>query len=348
MQAGARIDINEKKRNPFDFVLWKASKEGEPAWESPWGPGRPGWHLECSAMARRYLGDTFDIHGGGLDLACLGLAQMDAAGNVNVSKFGPKLAGCGGFIDITQTAKKIVFAGTFTAGTTELAVEDGKLKIAQDGSLKKFVRNVEQITFSGKTAQQGDQQIYYVTERCVFRLTAEGVEMIEIAPGIDLEKDILSQMEFKPIIRNLRLMDGRIFKPAPMGLKDDLLSIPINERIIYDPETNIFYINFEGLAVKTRNDIEAIRSRVTEICSPLGKRVKTIVNYDNFSIVPELEDEYIKMVKFVVSKYYSDVTRYTTSAFLRMKLGDELKRRHLAPHIFESKEEAREALEKKG
>jgi len=187
-----------------------------------------------------------------------------------------------------------------------------------------------------------------VTERCVFRLTAEGVEMIEIAPGIDLEKDILSQMEFKPIIRNLRLMDGRIFKPAPMGLKDDLLSIPINERIIYDPETNIFYINFEGLAVKTRNDIEAIRSRVTEICSPLGKRVKTIVNYDNFSIVPELEDEYIKMVKFVVSKYYSDVTRYTTSAFLRMKLGDELKRRHLAPHIFESKEEAREALEKKG
>jgi len=298
------------------------------------------------------LGDMhsqFDFYdGGGLDLACLGLAQMDAAGNVNVSKFGPKLAGCGGFIDITQTAKKIVFAGTFTAGTAELAIEDGKLKIARDGSLKKFVRNVEQITFSGKTAQKGDQQIYYVTERCVFRLTAEGVEMIEIAPGIDLEKDILSQMEFKPIIRNLRLMDGRIFKPAPMGLKDDLLSIPINERIIYDPETNIFYINFEGLAVKTRNDIEAIRSRVTEICSPLGKRVKTIVNYDNFSIVPELEDEYIKMVKFVVSKYYSDVTRYTTSAFLRMKLGDELKRRHLAPHIFESKEEAREALEKKG
>ncbi len=290
----------------------------------------------------------FDFYdGGGLDLACLGLAQMDAAGNVNVSKFGPKLAGCGGFIDITQTAKKIVFAGTFTAGTAELAIEDGKLKIAQDGSLKKFVRNVEQITFSGKTAQQGDQQIYYVTERCVFRLTAEGVELIEIAPGIDLEKDILSQMEFKPIIRNLRLMDGRIFKPTPMGLKDDLLSIPINERLIYEPSTNIFYINFEGLAVKTKGDIEAIRSRVTEICAPLGKRVKTIVNYDNFSIVPELEDEYIKMVKFVVSKYYSDVTRYTTSAFLRMKLGDDLKKRHLAPHIFQSKEEAREALEKK-
>ena len=290
----------------------------------------------------------FDFYdGGGLDLACLGLAQMDQDGNVNVSKFGPKLAGCGGFIDITQNAKKIVFAGTFMAGAAELAIEDAKLKIVQEGGLRKIVQAVEQITFSGKTAQSGSQKILYVTERCVFELTREGIELIEIAPGVDLERDILAQMDFKPVMKNVRLMDERIFKSSPMGIKDDLLSIPIDERLTYDPATNIFYVNFEGLAVKARHDIDAIRSRVSEICAPLGKRVKTIVNYDNFSILPELEDEYIKMVKYVVSKYYSDVTRYTTSAFLRMKLGDELKRRHLAPHIFQSKEEARQALEKK-
>ncbi len=290
----------------------------------------------------------FDFYdGGGLDLACLGLAQMDSRGNVNVSKFGPKLAGCGGFIDISQNARKIVFAGTFNAGGTELAFEDGKLRIVKEGALQKILQDVEQITFSGQTAQKGTQKVLYVTERCVFELTKDGVELIEIAPGIDLEKDVLKQMAFKPIIRHLRLMDQRIFKAVPMGLKDDLLSIPISQRLSYDPATNIFYVNFEGLNVRSRDDIEEIRVRVGDICAPLGKRVKTIVNYDNFSILPELEDDYIKMVKFVVSKYYSDVTRYTTSAFLRMKLGDELKKRHLAPHIFQTKEEARRALEKK-
>ena len=165
--------------------------------------------------------------------------------------------------------------------------------------------------------------------------------------GLDMACLGLAQMEFRPIMKNVRLMDERIFKTMSMGLKDDLLSIPINDRLTYDPATNIFYVNFEGLAVRTPGDIEAIRRRVSEICAPLGKRVKTIVNYDNFSIVPELEDEYIRMVQYVVSTYYCDVTRYTTSAFLRMKLGDELKKRHLAPHIFQSKEEARQALDHK-
>lgn len=298
-------------------------------------------NLDC-LLDMPYQFDFYD--GGGLDLACLGMAQMDQHGNVNVSRFGPKIAGCGGFIDITQNSKKIVFAGTFTAGRTEVAVEDGILRIVKEGGLKKCLRDVEEVTFSGKTAQENKMHVFYVTERCVFALTPEGVELIEIAPGVDLEKDVLAYMDFRPIIKNLRLMDERIFRLPVMGLKEDLLTIPIAERMTYDPVSNILFNNFEGLSIRTKEDIEALRRRVEEICRPLGKRVKTIVNYDNFSIVPELEDDYISMVKYVVSEFYTDVTRYTTSAFLRMKLGDELKSRDLAPHIFQSKEEARQAL----
>lgn len=158
-----------------------------------------------------YQFDFYD--GGGLDVAFLGLAQCDSNGDINVSKFGPKIAGCGGFINISQNAKKVVFCGTFTAGGLKVQVKDGKINILTEGKSKKFIKEVEQITFSSKTANLNNQPVYYVTERAVFKLSKNGLELIEIAPGIDLEKDIINNMEFKPFISpELKLMDKKIFE----------------------------------------------------------------------------------------------------------------------------------------
>ncbi|MEG2347862.1 MAG: acyl CoA:acetate/3-ketoacid CoA transferase [Cetobacterium sp.] len=165
-----------------------------------------------------YQFDFYD--GGGLDVTFLGLAQCDSNGNINVSKFGPKIAGCGGFINISQNAKEVVFCGTFTAGGLELSIESGELKILKEGRLKKFIKEVEQITFSGNFAINNNKKVFYITERAVFELQKEGLTLIEIAKGINLEKDVLNQMEFKPkISKNLKFMDRRIFSNEIMGIE---------------------------------------------------------------------------------------------------------------------------------
>ena len=173
-------------------------------------------NAEC-VIDQSYQFDFYD--GGGLDVAFLGLAEMDGNGNVNVSKFGTKLPGCGGFINITQCAKKVVFCGTFTAGGLKEDFRDGKVEIVQEGRGHKLVEKVQQITFSGDYAREMGQKVYYITERAVFELTDQGVVLIEIAPGIDLEKDVLAQMDFKPIIGDVKLMDARLFNEEKMGLQ---------------------------------------------------------------------------------------------------------------------------------
>jgi len=290
-----------------------------------------------------YQFDFYD--GGGLDVTFLGLAQADAVGNLNVSKFGPKLAGAGGFINISQNAKKVVFVGTFNAGGFRMALARGALVIVSEGKTRKFVREVEHLTFNGPFAAERRQPVLYVTERCVFELTLEGLRLIEVAPGIDIERDILAQMDFAPIVSGTpRLMDARIFSDEPMGLRADLLAIPLEQRFTYDAQQQILFMNFEGHSVHSSAEIAKIRSIVEARLGPLGHKVYAVVNYNNFTIAPHLIEEYGAMVQALTKAYYSNVTRYTTNAFLRSKLGDALKKRQLAPHIFETALEARERI----
>ncbi|THB74239.1 MAG: acyl CoA:acetate/3-ketoacid CoA transferase [Gammaproteobacteria bacterium] len=166
-----------------------------------------------------YQFDFYD--GGGLCIAYLGMAQLDMEGNVNVSKFSGRVAGAGGFINISQNTHKVVFMGAMLSGKIEFTSCYGEMKLEKNSGGRKFVDKVEQITFSGKRAIENGQDILYVTERCVFRLVKEGVELIEIAPGVDLHQDILEQMDFKPLISpDLKLMDPRIFAEEKMGIKN--------------------------------------------------------------------------------------------------------------------------------
>lgn len=287
----------------------------------------------------------FDFYdGGGLDMACLGLAQVDAEGHVNVSRFGNRLAGAGGFINISQNARHVVFAGTFTTGGLEVVVDHGKLVIVREGRCRKFVREVEQITFNGSYAAAQGQPVLYVTERCVLRRGRDGVELIEVAPGIDIDRDILGQMDFTPIIRDPKLMDPRIFRTETMHLEESLLSLPIADRLSYDARRNTLFVNLEGLHVRTRDDVDRMRRAVEERCQAIGRPVAMIANYDDFQLDTGVADTWAAMVRYLELHYYATASRYTTSAFLRLKLGEALKRRQVSPHIFETHDEAQQFL----
>lgn len=185
-----------------------------------------GFQFGCAANAQAIVPSPQQFiyfQGGGFDRTFLSFLQVDACGNVNVSKLASKphvTAGVGGFVDITARARNIVFSGTMTAGGLEIAIEDGRLRIVKEGRHRKFVPTVEHVTFSGRIARERGQRVLYVTERCVIRLDPDGLTVIEVAPGIDLERDVLSQAEVPlRVATNLTEMDSRLFRPEPMGLR---------------------------------------------------------------------------------------------------------------------------------
>jgi propionate CoA-transferase len=302
-----------------------------------------GAALNFSAMIDHPYQFDF-IDGGGLDMACLGFAECDGEGNVNASRFGSRVAGCGGFVNISQNSKKVVFVGTFTSGGLKVAVADGKIAIEEEGRFPKFVRRAGQVTFGGKIRPRSDQDILYVTERCVFRLGGSGIELTEIAPGVDIEKHVLAQLPFKPVITNPKPMERAIFHPESLGLRQRMLDIRIEDRLSYDSESNTVFMNYAGMRVRTLADLDRIREAVERLLKPLGKRVYSIVNYDRFEADPEIMDAYLDLVRYVEQNYYLKVSRYTNSGFLRLKLGKELEKRNVSSHVYETRSEAAENL----
>lgn len=284
----------------------------------------------------------FDFYdGGGLDQAFLGMAECDQFGNVNVSRFGDRLAGAGGFINISQNANFVCFMGTFTS-RSQVAIDDSGLRILKEGSGKKFVSKVEQITFSGDHARKKGQVVFYVTERAVFELVPGGLKLIEIAPGLDLERDVLGQMEFRPQMdKEVKLMTLGLFQEAALGLEQGSHRL-ISERLSYDEETNTLFMHFEGLRLDTVADVESLNLTLDDYFQKLGKKVKVVVNYDNFLVAPAAEAAYFELVERNSRQYFLSSVRYSTDAFFRRKTGGKFAQ--AKAKLYDSYSEAMEKL----
>ena len=185
----------------------------------------------------------------------------------------------------------------------------------------------------------------YVTERCVFQLQPKGLELIEVAPEIDIEKDILAHMAFKPIINEPEPMDRRLFIDEPMGLLAELLNLNLEDRIQYDPQRNILFVNLEGWHARTKKDVDELRKALITACQAVGKRVNSVVNHDGAKIAEPLYDDYAEMIQYMLEHYYATTARYATSAFARLKMKEAMSKRGISPHVFERREAAQAFLE---
>ena len=331
---GIAAVANEEKVTPYITLTTEAGAIG--------GVLASGPSFGSAANADSIIDQNqqFDFYdGGGLDMTCLGMAECDEHGNVNTSRFGGRLNGCGGFINISQNARRVIFAGTFTAGGLEVVIDNRELKIVKEGRARKFVKAVEQITFSGTYARHRTQPVLYVTERCVFQLTMDGLELIEVAPGIDIDRDILPHMGFTPLINDPIKMDSRIFRDDAMNLLSDLLNLNLHERVSYDASRNLLFLNLEGWSARSKSDIDNLRKILVSACEKTGKRVNAVVNHDGFRIAEHLYDDYAEMIQYMLDHHYESTTRYATSAFLRLKMQEALSKRGISPHIFERKED---------
>ncbi len=310
--------------------------------------GIPAGGLSFGAVAnpqaivdQPYQFDFYD--GGGLDQAYLGMAEVDAQGNVNVSRFGRKLAGAGGFINISQNAKALYFLGTFAAGST-VQMADGLLRVVEPGT-PKIVESVSQVTFNGPLAAARGQTVHYITERCVFRLTEHGLELVEVAPGLDAERDVLAQLPFRPRVADkLETMPAELFRIARMGLRDRP-PMSMDERFVHDPDANVTYVNFEGLRILDLDDVRSLADFLDTRFTALGRRVNVVVNYDHFTLGDDAADAFFEMVRQNTERYFLSSTRYSTNAFYRRQMGRRFTDEHLQHRVYGNFSEAQARLE---